>query len=54
MRVRNHGYVGGRYGNGDHFNMIKEIEKNGPVVASLLLDDSFYYYDEGIYEPIDE
>ena len=34
--------------------MIKELEQEGPIVASLHLDESFYYYDEGIYEPIDD
>lgn len=41
VKVSDYGYVGGRYGNSNHFNIMKEIRENGPVVLSFSPDDTF-------------
>jgi hypothetical protein len=42
-------YVGGYYGWGNEFDMMKEIKEFGPIVGSFEPDDAFTSYKEGIY-----
>lgn len=42
-------YVGGAYGRTNDFEMMKELEDNGPIVVSFEPDEGFQNYDGGIY-----
>ena len=52
-RVKDYGYVGGRYGNSNTTNIMTEIMQNGPVVLSFEPDYFFSLYSEGVYKKID-
>jgi len=41
--------IGGAYGDSDEQAMMREIYKNGPIVASFEPSYEFMEYDEGIY-----
>lgn len=42
-------YVGGAYGMSNEFDMMKEIDQNGPIVVSFEPDEGFVVYKSGIY-----
>jgi len=52
ITVSNYYYVGGSYGATNEQNIMEEIYKNGPVVASFEPTPDFIYYRSGIYKPI--
>jgi cathepsin C len=41
--------IGGAYGDSNEENMMREIYKNGPIVASFEPSYEFMEYDSGIY-----
>ncbi len=41
--------MGGSYGSSNEFDMMVEIEQNGPIVVNFRADESFETYQQGIY-----
>lgn len=53
VKVKDYGYLAQRYGNSNHYNIMKELKTNGPLVLSFSPDDSFSYYADGVYHPLE-
>ena len=51
MKVTGFGFIGGRYGNSNHYNMMKDLKENGPIIAGVFMDSGFTAYSEGTYIP---
>jgi len=49
VKIGDFGYIGGRYSWSNHYNIMKEMMENGPVVLSFRIEPSFLYYSEGVY-----
>jgi cathepsin C len=49
VKIKDYGYIGGRYGSGNTSNIMKEIMENGPVVLSFEPDYFFSLYSQGVY-----
>ncbi len=49
VKIKDYGYVGGRYGAGNTSNIMREIMDNGPVVLSFEPDYFFSLYNKGVY-----
>lgn len=53
VRSESYNYVGGFLGAGNEEDMMFEIYKNGPIVASFFVHDDFKYYKNGIYTHVE-
>lgn len=53
VKISEYGLVGGGYGNCDERAMMIEIMENGPVTCAMDATTDLYYYEDGIYEPVD-
>lgn len=54
VKIKEYGYLDTRYGNSNHFNIMKELKNNGPLVLSFSPDDAFQYYSEGVYSSLQQ
>jgi cathepsin C len=51
-KVKNFGYLGGSYGKCSEELLMRELQKNGPVVVSFEPDYHFMMYKKGIYKSL--
>jgi cathepsin C len=51
-KVKNFGYLGGSYGKCNEELLMRELQKNGPVVVSFEPDYHFMMYKKGIYKSL--
>jgi hypothetical protein len=41
VKIKDYGYIEGRYGLSNHYNIMKELKNNGPLVLSFSPDEAF-------------